>query len=59
MELCPVDVLLFTFPFVVVVVVFFFFSQRYLLTSPALCGNIIHRWAVAGLSLEMCQLSES
>ena len=38
--------------------IFFFFSERYLLTSPALRGNMFCRRAVAGLSLERCQLSE-
>ena len=36
-----------------------FFLERYLLTSPALRGNMFYRRAVAGLSLERCQLSES
>ena len=43
----------------VYVPVFYFFSERYLLTSPALCGNIFYRRAVASLSLERCQLCES
>ena len=36
-----------------------FFLERYLLTSLALRGNMFYRRAVAGLSLERCQLSES
>ena len=36
-----------------------FFLERYLITSPALLGNMFYHRAVAGLSLERCQLSES
>ena len=43
----------------VYVLIIFFFSERYLLTSPTLRGNMFYRRAVAGLSLERFQLYES